>query len=56
ALAFGDHPKKPAARVVVFGVFLKMRGQLRDLLGKNRNLHGGRPRIFIMGLKTFDGL
>ncbi|KKW28714.1 MAG: hypothetical protein UY71_C0013G0011, partial [Parcubacteria group bacterium GW2011_GWB1_52_7] len=33
ALAFGDHPKKPAARVVVFGVFLKMRGQLRDLLG-----------------------
>ena len=54
--ALADHHQQPAARAVVFCVFLEMLGKMIDALGEQRNLHIRRTSIPFVQLKIFDCL
>jgi len=43
--AVGNHLQQAAARVLVFGVFLEVSGQLLDALAEDGDLHVSRARV-----------
>ena len=49
-----DKFQKPAARMMIFGVDLKMLSQAADALTQNRHLHFWRSCISIMGTIRTD--
>ncbi len=52
--AIGNHLEKPSARVVVFRVFLQMRGKGVNLFREHSNLDLGRPSVLLVSARLFD--
>ena len=50
----GDHHEEAATRGVVFGVSLKVFGELGDALRKQSDLHIGAARIFVVEAKRLS--